>query len=272
MSNFLDWRNYTRQPHIKQLIETKGVEAARVQFIKDSNKALWNDPFILNESYESPGTSVSNNSSAAGGSNPFLYGNTAETQSFAWVSSITNNITGSNHPLSASIHEYYFDVTAYNGAVDYSFGHTDSFKTFRFLVISGSGAYTYSNTTGLAGLVTASYTRTETINVTGSLLFKFKDAIANQSATAVVAGFTNTIAPTTLFTPILAAGSGSLSIAHVNKGGVPSLSTTFTSTTASVSVTTQGTDKLYDGNDLTNPNNIIVDGALLPYTSLIRKG
>ena len=38
MSNFLDWRNYTRQPHIKQLIETKGVEAARVQFIKDSNK------------------------------------------------------------------------------------------------------------------------------------------------------------------------------------------------------------------------------------------
>ena len=268
MSNFLDWRNYTRQPHIKQLIETKGVEAARVQFVKDSNKALWNDPFILNESYESPGTSLSNNASAAGGSNPFLYGNTAETQNVAWVSTITNGITGSG----AGLHEYYFNVTAYNGAVDYSFGHTDSFKTFRFLVVSASAGYTYSNTTGLAGLVTASYTKTETVNITGSLLNRFKDAIANQSATAVVAGFTNTIAPTTLFTPTLAAGSGSLSIAHVNKGGVPSLSTTFTSTTASVSVTTQGTDKLYDGNDLINPNNIIVDGALLPYTSLIRKG
>jgi len=268
MSNFIDWRDYTNQPHIKRLIESKGVEAARVQFIKDSNKAMWDDPFIINESYESPGTSLANNASAAAGSNPFLYGNTAETQSVAWVTTITNGITGSG----AGLHEYYFDVTAYNGTVDYSFGHTDSYKTFRFLVVSGSGGYTYSNTTGLAGLVTASYTRTETANITGSLLYRFKDAITNQGATAVVAGFTNTIAPGTLFTATLAAGSGSLSIAHVNEGGVPDLTTTFTSTTASVSITTRGTDKLYDGNDLTNPNNIIVDGALSTYISLIRKG
>jgi hypothetical protein len=268
MSNFLDWRNYTAQPHIKKLIESKGIEAARVQFIKDSNKTMWDDPFIINESYESPGTSLSNNASAAAGSNPFLYGNTAETQSIAWVSTITNGITGSG----AGLHEYYFDVTAYNGTVDYSFGHTDSFKTFRFLVVSSSGEYTYSNTTGLAGLVTASYTKSETVNITGSLLHKFKDAIANQSSTAVIAGFTNTIAPNTLFTSTLAAASGSLTITHVNEGGVPSLRTTFASTTASVSVTTQGTDKLYDGNDLNNSNNIIVDGALDPYNSLIRKG
>ena len=65
MSNFLDWRDYTRQPHIKQLIESKGVEAARVQFIKDSNKALWDDPFIINENHQSPGTSVSNNNAAS---------------------------------------------------------------------------------------------------------------------------------------------------------------------------------------------------------------
>ena len=90
MSNFIDWRDYTRQPHIKQLIESKGIEAARVQFIKDSNKTMWDDPFIINESYESPGTSLSNNASAAAGSNPFLYGNTAETQSFAWVATVTN--------------------------------------------------------------------------------------------------------------------------------------------------------------------------------------
>ena len=271
MSNFLDWRDYTRQPHIKQLIESKGVEAARVQFIKDSNKALWDDPFIINENHQSPGTSVSNNNAAALGSNPQIIGDTAEVSRFAWVTTITNNITGSNHPLSASIHEYYFDVSAYDGTVDYSYNHANSTKTFRFLVISGSGGYTYSNTSGLAGLITASYTRSETANITGSLLHQFKDAIVNQGATAVVAGFTNTIKPDTLFIPVLAVGSGSLTLTHVNEGGVPDLSTNFTTATASVSVTTNGLDKYYNNTNY-YVGAVKFDGATGPYKTLTRKG
>jgi hypothetical protein len=272
MSNFLDWRDYTRQPHIKQLIESKGVEAARVQFIKDSNKTLWNDPFIINENHQSPGTSVSNNNAASLGSNAQIYGDTVEVSRFAWVTDITNGITGSNHPTSASIHESYFDVYAYNGTVDYSYDHVDSTKKFRFLIISGSTNYTYSNTSGLAGLITASYTRSETVNVTGSLLRQFKDAIANQGATAAVAGFTNTIAPNTLFTSVLpAAGSGSLTITHVNEGGVPDIATNFTAATASVSVTTNGLDKYYNETGWYT-GAVKFDGAAYPYTTLTRKG
>lgn len=267
MSNFLDWRDYTRQPHIKQLIESRGVEAARQQFVKDSNKALWDDPFIITENHQSPGTSVSSNNSAAGTSAPQIYGHTAEVSKFEWVTTITNGITGSG----AGLHEYYFDVTAYNGAVDYSFNHTDSYKTFRFLVVSSSGNYTYSNTTGLTGLVTASYTKTELANITGSLISRFKEAITAQSATAVVAGFTNTIAPSTLFTPTIAAGSGSLTITHVNEGGVPDITATFSATTASVSVTTNGLDKYYNESGWYDGAGLF-DGAAFPYTTLTRKG
>jgi hypothetical protein len=267
MSNFLDWRDYTRQPHIKKLIESKGIEAARVQFIKDSNKALWDDPFIINENHQSPGTSVSNNNVAALGSNPQIIGDTAEVSKFQWVTTITNGITGSG----AGLHEYYFDVVAYNGAVDYSYNHVDSSKTFRFLVVSGSAGYTYSNTTGLAGLITASYTRTETANITGSLISRFKEAITAQSATAVVAGFTNTIAPSALFSSTIAAGSGSLTIQHLNEGGVPDITSNFASTTASVSVTTNGLDKYYNNTNY-YVGAVKFDGAKHPYTTLTRKG
>lgn len=267
MSNFLDWRDYSRQLHIKQLIESKGIEAARQQFIKDSNKALWDDPFILNENHQSPGQTLSSNNSAAVGSSPQIIGDTAEVSRFQWVTTITNSITGSG----AGLHEYYFDISAYNGAVDYSYNHVDTTKKFRFLVVSGSTGYTYSNTTGLAGLVTASYTTSETSNITGSLLYKFKDAIANQSATAVIAGFTNTIAPNTLFTSVLATGSGSLTISHTNEGGVPDITTTFSSTTGSVSVVTNGLDKFYNSTGWYT-DAVKFDGAAAPYTSLTRKG
>ena len=269
MSHFLDWRDYSRQPHIKQLIESKGLEYVRQQFLKESNKMLWDDPFIIQENHQSPGQSLSNNNAAALGSNPQIYGDTAEVSKFQWVSTITNGITGSD---GSGLHGYYFDVTAYNGTVDYSYNHSDSFKTFRFLVVSASNGYTYSNTTGLAGLVTASYSKTtETVNATGSLLYKFKDAIANQSATATIAGFTNTIAPSALFIPTLAVGSGSLTITHINRGGVPDISTTFVSTTASVSVTTNGLDKYYNESGYYN-GAVTFDGAAFPYTTLTRKG
>jgi len=269
MRYFMDWRDYINQPHIKKLIESKGIETIRQQYVRESNKALWDDPFIVNE-HRSVGTSLSNNSSAAMGSSTSIIGDTAEVSSFAWASGLNNSITGS-HPLSASIHGYYFDVSAYDGTVDYSYEHVNSTKTFRFYITSASN-FAPTVPSNIAGVITASYAYgTETINVTGSLLSKFRNAVGNQSATATVAGFTNTIAPSTLFTATLAAGSGSLTLTHVNEGGVPDISTIFTSATASVSVTTQGLDKYY--NESGNYAGAVkFDGAAYPYTTLTRKG
>lgn len=267
MSYFIDWRDYVRQPRIKSLIESKGMEAARQEYIRESNKAMWDDPFVINESlYSSADPTTA--AAGAGGDSAAIVGHVAEVSRFTWASTVTNDITGSG----AGLHGYYFDVSAYNGSVDFSFNHVNSTKKFRFYFVSSSTAgLTITDTTGLAGVVTASYSKTsETINVTGSLLSKLHTAILGQSATAVVAGFTNTIAPSTLFTPTIAAGSGSLTITHVNKGGTPGISTNFASTTASVSTTTNGLDR-YWGTTSTMPGPTF-DGAISPYTTLARKG
>ena len=265
----MDWRDYVRQAHIKQLIESKGVDAARQQYVRESNKALWNDPFIINET-KSPGTAVVSNNSAAAGASPSIIGHSVEVSKFEWVSTITNTITGS-HPLSASIHGYYFDVPTYNGTVDYSYNHVNSTKTFRFYVTSASN-FAPVVPSNINGVITASYGfGTETINITGSIISKWAAAIANQGATATVAGFTNTIAPSTLFTATIPAGSGSLTITHINEGGVPDIGTNFAATTASVSVTTQGLDKYYDESGKYN-GAVLFDGSKEPYTTLARKG
>jgi hypothetical protein len=230
---------------------------------------MWDDPFVITES-TAVGQSLSNNNSAAMGSSPSIIGDTAEVSSFAWASGLNNNITGS-HPLSASIHGYYFDIAAYDGTVDYSYNHVNSTKIFRCYVTSASN-FAPTVPSNIAGVITASYAYgTETINVTGSLLSKFRNAVSNQSATATVAGFTNTIAPSALFTTTLAAGSGSLTLTHVNEGGVPDISTIFTSATASVSVTTQGLDKYYNESGYYT-GAVLFDGAQDPYTTLARKG
>jgi hypothetical protein len=102
---------------------------------------------------------------------------------------------------------------------------------------------------------------------TGSILNVLATNIANQSATAVVGGFTNTIAPSTLITA--ATGSapyGSLVITNVNKGGVTDASRTGTTTgttTASISTTTQGNDT-YLGDEGAQ----VFDSVVLPYLTM----
>lgn len=270
MRNFIDWRDFVRQPRIKQLIESKGIEAARQQYVRESNKALWDDPFIINETMTAGKSVPSTAGVSAAGSTPQIIGDTAEVSKFQWVAGIDNNITGS-HPSSASLHGFYFDVTAYNGTVDYSYNHVNSTKRFRFYLTSASNfAPVVPNT--INGVITASYAYgTEETNITGSIVTAWRNAINNQSATAVVAGFTNTIAPNTLFSGSTVASGISLTISHVNEGGVPDISTIFTAATASVSVTTQGLDKYY------NESNYYVgavkfDGSKEPYTTLARKG
>lgn len=269
MRNFIDWRDWSKQPHIQQLIESKGIEVARQQFIRESNKALWDDPIILVE-HSAPGLSVGGNNSAAVGSSPSIIGFSPQIDRFTWASGINNNITGS-HPRSASIQGNYIDITTYDGSVDYSYNHVNSSKTFRLYITSASN-FTATNTTGIDGVVTASYNfGTETSNVTGSILSKWKDALVNQSATAVVAGFTNTIAPSTLFTPTLAAGSGSLTVTHINEGGVSGMATSLTSATASTSVITAGTDRYYNNTNYYDGATLF-NGSQSPYTTLTRRG
>jgi len=133
----LRWQEIVRRPDIKQLIESKGIEAARVRFIQEQNKISWYDPIILNE-YKSPGQSVAANNSTTAKSTPFLIGYTSEVRKFEWASGLTNSITGAQHPLSASISGFYFDIYAYNGALDYTYNHIQSTKKFRFDIASGS--------------------------------------------------------------------------------------------------------------------------------------
>jgi hypothetical protein len=264
----MDWRDYSKQPHIQKLIESKGIEIARQHYVRESNKAMWDDPFVINE-HSSPGQTVSNNNSAPGSSNASITGNTAEVSQFTWAAGITNSITGSNHPNSASLNGYYIDITGWNGTVDYSYGHTNSMKTFRCYVTSASN-FAPTVPDYISGVITASYNNVETVNITGSIISRWKEALVKQSATATVAGFTNTIAPSTLFTPTIAVGSGSLTITNVNAAGVRDISTNFSSATASVSVTTQGLDKYYNSTGYYT-GAVTFDGSQLPYTSLTRR-
>ena len=47
MRHFLDWRDYTRQPHIKQLMEEKGVEHVRTKYLQELKRVQFNDPNII---------------------------------------------------------------------------------------------------------------------------------------------------------------------------------------------------------------------------------
>lgn len=269
MRYYMNWRDYANQPYIKKLIETKGIAAAKSQYLKESNSALWHDPFVITETV-SPGTSVSNNSSAAGGSTQFIVGNTAQVSTFTWATSIQNGITGSAAATGSGdgLQGFYFDIDAYNGTTDFSGNHVNSTKTFRFYVVSSSG-FVATNTAGINGVVTASYTDiTETANITGSILTRWSNAIALQSATAVVAGFTNTIAPNELFTSSIAANV--MTFTNLYAGGVPEIQTNFTAATASVATTIQGTDKIWNPTNYYNGASTF-NGSIAPYNMMPRR-
>ena len=230
MTRRMGWQEYSNHPQVKPLIESKGLAYVRDLYLLEFKRAEFYDPiFPVATPAQGQGTALT------------ITGDTAEVSRFTWASGLTNGITGSNHPLSASIDGFYVDVTGYNNTTDYSLGWSQSFKTFRFYLTSGS-SQTYTVPSSIAGVVTASYSRTETVNVTGSLINKWKDAIANQAASAVVAGFTNTIAPVDLFSASISAGSGSITFTNDYKASVPNISTNITSGTGSVATITNGLD------------------------------
>jgi hypothetical protein len=231
MTRRMSWQEYSNHPQVKPLIESKGLAYVRDLYLLEFKRAEFYDPIFP---VATP---------AQGQANALtITGNTAEVSRFTWASGLTNTITGSNHPLSASIDGFYVDITGYNGATDYSINWKQSFKTFRFYLTSGS-SQTYTVPGNIVGVVTASFSWTETTNVTGSLIHKWKTAIDNQSATAVVAGFTNTIAPASLFSATVADGSGSITFTNDYKASVPAISTNITSGTGSVATITNGLDQ-----------------------------
>lgn len=269
MRYYQDWRDYTNRPEIKQLIENKGVDFVRQQYTREINKMQWFYPNMINETNQ-PGMSVHNQAAQGmndGGSTQFITGYSKETSTFTFAN-VNDDFTGSANPTSASIHGTGFDVWAYNGGTDFTRNYTDTVKQIRFLITTGSGT-TFDSFGSAACVITASTTAT-TGDAETSLISLFKNAINNQTATAQVAGFTNTFAPSDII-------SGSslgrvLTITREYNAGVPDISlfagptTVNLSDTASVATPVNGLDTYYF-----SPGSQVFDGATLPWATMPRK-
>jgi|688.fasta_scaffold419683_2 hypothetical protein len=255
-----DWREFSQRKEIKKLIESKGLEAAKKEFRRQS---------VLNEVFSETnvGTvaSVGTPAVGAGGVNYYIQGAVQDVSRFDWVAGITNNITGSNN--GNGLQGFYFDEYGYNGNLsgpDYSLNHVNSMKTFRLVVVSQSNA-TITVPAGIDGLITASYSdRTETTNITGSILRQWRDAINTQAANAIVGGFTNTIAPNTLFSASLGAASSSLTVTNIYPAATDDHTTNFTSTTASITLVQNGLDTFRHN------QSIQFNGRTWPYNTYVR--
>ena len=264
------WQDFMRMPENKLLKESKGIHACKQKYIQEQNKMQWYDPMIIQEA-SSPGQSVNNSVGADGGSTPFICGNTAEVSTLTFASVLKQEWTGSSDSG-----ELYFDIEAYNGTVDYAAGHTNSMKKFRCyyfsrIVSSSAQAEAPSVPATIHGVVTAS-----SVGVVGtsghfssSLAYQWQQALNSQVATAVVAGFTNTIAPSTLFTAATSSKGNVLTITNDKKASVAAISTTFTTTTASVATSTTALDTWFHHKDRNDRQTF--DGDNLPYSNFPRK-
>jgi hypothetical protein len=260
MRYFLDWRDYVKQPHIKQLIESKGLEHVRQEYIRESNRVMWNDPVIITET-ATPGLSVASSNNSYGSSTQFITGYSTEVSTLTFA-------TGLNPGISGALHGTYFEIAAYNNEPDYTLYHSNAMKLFRCYISTGSGT-TFNNTAGLNGVITASSVTADG-NVSGSLLNAFRDAINNQLATATVGGYTNTIAPKTLFSASVS--NVTLTVTRTYKAAVSNISlvagpnTINLTATASVATPTDGLDTFYF-----SPGSQTFDGTTLPYATLPRR-
>ena len=267
MRYYMDWKQWSNQPHIKQLIETKGVETARIQYIKESNKAMWDDPVMLTET-NSPGMATSaNNNAAAGHSTQFITGYTSETRTINWTA---GNFTASNAPAFEAVN--YFDLEGIkSGVTDFTSGHDATFRRFRVFLTTGSAA-TLSLPAGFHGVLTASVQSNvfPAAGVSSSVLNGIKDSINNTPIIASVGGVINTfdVAAKDLFTATLNSASSSLTITFNNPGNVNNYGVAYPDT-VSGSFSSTGTS----GNDTYHyqPGTQVFDGKTAPYTNMPRK-
>jgi len=277
MKYFQSWQDFMRMPENKALKESKGIHACKQKFIQEQNRMQWYDPMILQEQGPSDLSLVSPAAAGGGGSVGFITGQTAEVNTFTWASG-SSGITGS---LTFVIHH-----NAIQGAQDYSYGHGDMRKKMLmvFCTSSTAASITGISTSGYDVVVTSSIKQragadTNESSITGSWANEMSRSIDGQSATAVVLGFTNTIAPKTLVTfatASVAAGSTTFTITNRKKGAVGNVSMSgMPSGTGSISVSTQGNDTWQGGTDQGSiifnsvdvNNNPVLPYASFPYDS-----
>jgi hypothetical protein len=270
MKYTLTWQDFMRQPENKALKESKGIHACKQKFIQEQNKMMWMDPMIINET-NSPGVAVANNNSAnQGSSTQFITGQAAKVSTFTWAGELSSAVTASAN-FGITIH-------ALQNGTSFNRNHDDLRKTILLAFVTGSDLASLDlvglSTTAPDGnpydvVVTASCHPAFTgpiADTTGSWTQVMANAINGQGAGAILAGFTNTIAPSTLISAATASNGGTLVITNVANGGVPLATTDVASTTGSIASTTLGTDTFHNEQGAQT-----FEGHLLPYAAMPRK-
>jgi len=260
MKYTLSWQDFMRQPANQILKESKGIHACKQKFIQEQNKLMWMDPVMITEN-QSPADASHNSINSDGGSSQFVTGNTAHVSTFTWATGLTPGFTSSG--------QFGITVNAINGESDFSKGHVNTRKKIllAFTTSSYSPDLEGISTAGYDIVVSASSDLTvKDVNASGSLAEALKVAVAGQAAGAIVGGFTNTIAPSSLISLALPVSSASFTITNATKAAVANSTTDIASTTGSIAVTTQGTDTFFG-----DVGGQVFDGILKPYTDMPRK-
>ena len=159
-------------------------------------------------------------------------------------------------------------VPAIQDGTDFSRGHINVRKKVLLAFVTGSKMKDLGNlsiNSEIDVVVTASCAG-PIKDISGSWANIMSDAVADQAAGAIVCGFTNTIAPSTLLTVVTSSDATSFSIRNVKKGACISPHTTVASTTGSVAVSTDGLDT-YEY----NPGKQLFNGSVLPYINIPRR-
>ena len=292
------WQDFMRMPANKALKESKGIHACKQKYIQEQNKMQWYDPIVLQENGDAGESVPAAAGGGGGGSAGFITGNTAEVATFTWeyaaASATDNSITGSNTSGLA------IGITAnclVPNATDFSAGHPDIRKKvlLAFVTASDLVAQDFTNaglsTTGFDCVVTASCDSVViksglaavAVGLSGSWSQIMADNIAAQSATAEIAGFTNTIAPSTLLSVATQSyGGNTFTITNAVAGAVVDFSVSselpLTSgagggSTGSLSTTTQGDDTFANSapgqvfTAISNTGDPILPYSNIPYQS-----
>lgn len=261
MKYSINWQDFMRDPVNKALKESKGIHACKQKFIQEQNKMAWYDPMILNEAAQDAGV-VNNANASAGGSSDFITGNTAHVDRFTWGTTLDGFTASGNFGITVN--------NALNSNTSYANGHTDTRKKILLLFLTGSTVNDLAgiSTTGVDCVVTASWTDTDITgnSATGSVANVLADAVAAQTATAVVGTFTNTIAASDYITVTTGSNGTYMDITYSTAGGVTPAVTDTDSATGSLAIQTLGTDTYYS-----EKGAQLFNGTEGPYSFMPRK-
>ena len=280
MQYFQTWQDFMRMPANKTLKESKGIHACKQKYIQEQNKMQWYDPMIIQENGNAGISLTAAAGGAGGGGTSFITGFTKEVSTFAFPATLGTAVSSDGATASLQIGITHHAMQD-NNSIDYSQAAFDSRKKLLLVVVSGSLMANF----GASGVSTSGYDIVVTASLdtvlakaggigganngawTGSILNELGRAVGAQTATAVVAGFTNTIAPSTLITAVTgSAPYRTLIITNKTKGGVTNASVEvkpLAAGTGSISITTNGIDTF-----LEEPGGQVFNGQEEPYTQM----